>query len=78
MNVFDLNSYRVSFEPGWVNNNSKFHEYQPEFIDYLLLNTDFYIIVDCNHLNSSIIENDYIVAENYWVEVQSMVFRVLS
>ena len=77
MNVFDLNSYRVSFEPGWVNNNSKFHEYQPEFIDYLLLNTDFYIIVDCNHLNSSIIEND-IVAENYWVEVQSRVFQVLS
>ena len=71
----ELNTYRVSFRPSWSAYDSQ-KSYNTKYIDYLLQNTDLFIIVDGNHLYPA--DEQSVYAQNHWTEVIDRVFEVLS
>ncbi len=77
MNAQHLNVYRVSSKPSYVVPEGQFQGYNTDYIDYLLANSSFLIIVDCNHLyppGRSGSQN----ASDHWGEIEARIFQVLS
>ena len=71
----ESNTYRVSFRPSWSAYDSQ-KAYDTKNIDYLLQNTDLFIIIDGNHLYPAYKQSVY--AQSHWIEVKNRVFEVLS
>ena len=73
----NLNTYRVSFKPSWQALEGSFRGYNSDFIDYLLSNTNFFVIVDGNHLYPAT-EETASEARNHWTEVKDRIFLTLE
>jgi hypothetical protein len=73
----NLNAYRVSFRPSWQIQDGSIKSYNTAFIDYLLSNTNFFVIVDGNHLYPPT-EASAQDARNHWVEVRDRNFQTLE
>ena len=71
-----LNVYRVSFKPSWEVPEGELRGYDTDYIDYLLDNTNFFIVVDGNHLYPR--ESQSIYAQNHWDLVRDRVFQILQ
>ncbi|MCL5877936.1 MAG: glycoside hydrolase family 5 protein [Candidatus Bathyarchaeota archaeon] len=71
-----LNAYRVSFRPSWISQEGEIKGYNPACIDFLLVNTNFLVIVDGNHLYPATEGSLY--AYNHWDQVRGRVFQVLE
>ena len=77
MESLDCNTYRVTSRPSWQIADGEVHGYNIEWIDYLLANTDFFIIVDGNHLYPAG-EEMASEARTHWSEVENRIFQILS
>ena len=73
----NLNAYRVSFRPSWKIPEGSVKGYNTSFIDYLLANTTFFIIVDGNHLYPPT-EASAQDARNHWTDVRARIFQTLE
>ncbi len=73
----NLNAYRVSFRPSWHSQGDTVKSYNTAYIDYLLANTDYLIIVDGNHLYPAT-EEVAKDARAHWSGVKDRVFQVLE
>lgn len=73
----NLNAYRVSFKPSWQVPEGEVRGYNSAYIDYLLANTNFFIIVDGNHLypGSEASAQD---ARDHWTEMRNRIFQTLE
>jgi uncharacterized repeat protein (TIGR02543 family) len=70
-----LNTYRMSFNPEWF--SDKPHPYNANFIQYLLDNSDYLVIVDRNHLYPPS-ESTSADARSHWSTVRDSLFEVLA
>lgn len=77
MQNLGCNTYRVTSRPSWQIADGEVRGYNIEWIDYLLANTDFIIIVDGNHLYPAN-EDSASEARTHWSEVEGRIFQVLS
>ena len=80
VNVMESNClipYRVSFRPSWQVPEEEYKGYNSAYIEFLVSSTNFFIVVDGNHLyppnNASAID-----AQNHWNEVQQRIFQTLE
>ncbi len=73
----NLNAYRVSFKPSWIVPEGNVRGYNAAYIDHLLSNTNFFIIVDGNHLYPAS-EQSAQDARNHWMEVKTRIFQILE
>lgn len=73
----NLNAYRISFKPSWIVPEGGVRGYNTTFIDYLLANTNFFIIVDGNHLYPGN-EASALDARNHWTEVENRIDQTLQ
>lgn len=71
-----LNIYRISFKPSWEVPEGEVRGYNKAYIDYLLANTTFFIVVDGNHLYPAEAGSNYAAA--HWDEVVNRVFKILQ
>ncbi len=72
----NLNAYRISFKPSWQVLEGELRCYNASYIDYLLVNTDFFVVVDGNHLYPR--DEQSIYAQSHWDQVRDRVFEVLQ
>ncbi|MHA2060682.1 MAG: cellulase family glycosylhydrolase [Candidatus Sifarchaeia archaeon] len=72
-----FNTYRISYRPSWLNSEGSYHGYNAAWIDYVLDNTHFLVIVDGNHLYPPS-EETAADARAHWSEVRGRVFEVLQ
>jgi hypothetical protein len=73
----NLNAYRISFRPSWQSQEGSLKSYNTTYIDYLLNNTDFLVIVDGNHLYPHSEETAQNARDN-WQEVQDRIFEIIQ
>jgi hypothetical protein len=73
----NLSLYRVSFRPSWLVSEGEVKGYNEGYIDYLLENTDFSVIVDGNHLYPAS-EKSARDAVIHWADVRARVFQTLQ
>jgi hypothetical protein len=77
MHAQGLNTYRICFKPSWLNSEGSYHGYNTAWIDYVLDNTNFQIIVDGNHLYPPS-EETAADARAHWSEVRGRIFQILQ
>lgn len=67
---YHCNAYRISFNPPWYTGTGASRPYTPAYVDYLLLHSDFYVIVDrCHHLQTDTVD---------WAQLQEATFECLG
>jgi hypothetical protein len=74
MKANGMNTYRMSFNPEWSRGP---HPYHQEYIQYFLDHSDYYIIVDRNHLYPPQ-ESTATAARNNWATARNSIFEVLK
>ena len=74
MQANNLNTYRMSFNPTWLNGP---HPYRQEYIQYFLDHSNFNIIVDRNHLYPPT-EASATTARNNWATAENSIFEILQ
>ena len=74
MNANGLNTYRMCFSPAWVGGS---HSYQSSYIQYFIDNSDYFVIVDRNHLYPPN-ESTSSTARSNWSTVRNSIFEVLQ
>ena len=73
----NLDIYRVSFRPSWLVSEGEVKGFNKNYIDFLLENTNFSVIVDGNHLYPAT-ERSAREAVIHWAEVRNRVFQTLQ
>jgi hypothetical protein len=76
MNAQNLNVYRVCSRPSWNVSEGDFRGYNTDYIDYLLANTNFLIIVDGNHLYPPS-DTSSLDARDHWADVRARINQIL-